>query len=439
LAVIPELAMSRRRPIAASIGLVLVSLVAALAAPRLIAARYPSCVLYCVSVTPDGGTLADFAGSGGLAVFTVMNTGTNTDTYSYDFACTGGISCDIFRTPPATLGSGQSGTFKISYTLGSANGVIKAFATGTARDSGWINVTVVPAVTITAPHLTSDTTALVYSRMPLVQARFYPNNADLDTTTLVVVVGNDTVTNLTRRNRGLVEWEMDSTRQLSSGVLKKLLVRICLTNGQCTTSTEYLKLDDSGRPWVSFQGMPVEALGRQSAAPLGPGIAVSGADVETGFGVPPYVSMGSARSTGLVYSTRTSHPRALVNTDVELTWPTGTPDQIKAVLIDGVVRRDSVVLSSPTCSANVGRRCRIALQADFAGSTFSGPTRKWMKVEVTVTSSGTPRTTTDSVEAVLVDRRTGRYGNGWAVAGVLQRVAAGNDQLIVAPNGQTTI
>jgi RHS repeat-associated protein len=325
------------------------------------------------------------------------------------------------------------------YSVGSTNGTLKLRAIGLVSDSGSVSIVVQPVVTLAVPSITSDTTALVHERMPRVQAQLYPNDANLDTTTLVVTVGSDTVTPLTRYNRGLVEWELDSLRQLTPGVLKQFTVHICLTNTVCRTATEYLKLDNSGTPFVAFQGMPLEALGRQAAAPLGPGIGVSGADVETGFAVPSYVSMGSARSTGLVYSTRTSHPRALINADVELNWPSGTPDSIKAVLIDGVVRTDSVRLSSPTCSATVGRRCRIALQADFAGSTFSTPARKWMKVEVDVWSAGSIKTTTDSVEAVLVDRRTGRYGDGWAVAGVLQLVTAGNDQLIVAPNGQTSI
>lgn len=429
--------MSRRLVLACA-GLV-VLLVGGLIAQRLVAAGRPTCINYCVAVTPDGDALTKNSGAFFLTTFTVTNTGSNTDTYEYLFSCTGGAACVVTSEPAATLASSESGVYKLAVTPAGVDFVITARAVGTASDSGYKSVSVVPVVTLTAPALTSDTTALVYSRMPLVQARFTPADSNVDTTSIVVVVGSDTVTGLTRFNQGLVEWELDSLRQLTPGVLKKFSVRACLTNGQCKTATRYLKLDDSGKPFVSFGGMPLEALGRISGAPLGPGIAVSGADVETGFAVPSFISMGSARSTGLVYSTRTSHPRALINTDVELTWPAGTPDQIKAVLLDGATRLDSVVVSSPGCSASVGRRCRIALQGDFAGTTFATPTRKWLKVEVSVTSSGTTKTATDSVEAVLVDNRTSRYGNGWAVAGVLRLVAAGDDRMIVAPNGLATI
>ncbi len=59
-----------------------------------------------------------------------------------------------------------------------------------------------PVVTLGAPALTSDTTAVVYSKMPLLQARFYTNDSTLDSTSLVVVVGSDTVTNLTAPHSG---------------------------------------------------------------------------------------------------------------------------------------------------------------------------------------------------------------------------------------------
>ncbi len=120
---------------------------------------------------------------------------------------------------------------------------------------------------------------------------------------------------------------------------------------------------------------------------------------------------------------------------IELTWPAGNADQIKAVLIDGASRLDSTIVSSPSCSASVGRRCRMALQGDFAGSTFSTASRRWLKVEVSITSSGTTKTTTDSVEVALVDRRSSSYGSGWAVSGVLRLDSAGTDMLLVGSTG----
>jgi len=59
--------------------------------------------------------------------------------------------------------------------------------------------------------------------------------------------------------------------------------------------------------------------------------------------------------------------------DLELPWPAGTPDQVKLVLIDGIVRMDSVVLTTPTCATGAVKRCRAVLQADFSASSFAAP------------------------------------------------------------------
>jgi RHS repeat-associated protein len=428
--------MSRRRFARSVVSAILV-IVAVAAARRIMAATRLPCIHYCVAVTPDGASATLDVGSEFDEVFTVTNNGDQADSYDYPLNCTGGASCTVTAWPNTDLNPSESSTLTVHVTMAGANGRITMKALGVGHDSGWKDVTVVPVVSV-MPAATQGDTALVYSRMPQIQARFFPNDTYLDTTTLVVVVGSDTVTSLTRYNRGLVEWELDSLRQLTAGVPKRTTVRICLTNGQCKTTTRYLKLDDSGKPWVSFAGMPWEAQGRVFSAPFG-AFSVSGADVDAGFSVPGYISMNTGRSAGLVYSTRQSHPRALVNADIELTWPAGTPDQIKAVLIDGTSRMDSTTVSSPSCAAAVGRRCRIALQADFGASTFTSATSKWMSVEVSVTSSGTTKTTTQQVEVVLVDRRASPYGSGWFVGGVMRLDSTGTDRILIGPTGTAAV
>ena len=140
-----------------------------------------------------------------------------------------------------------------------------------------------------------------------------------------------------------------------------------MNTGVCTTVTRWAVLENDSKPVLGFTGMPLEALGRQFAASFGPGLGVSGAEVETGFGIPSYVSLGVGRSAGLVYSTRQSYPRALVTVDLELTWPAGTPDQIKLDLWDGAAKLDSLVLASPTCATGAARRCRAAMEHVFHG------------------------------------------------------------------------
>lgn len=139
-----------------------------------------------------------------------------------------------------------------------------------------------------------------------------------------------------------------------------------------------------------------------------------------------------------MYSTRTSYPRALVNVDLELTWPTGVPSTIKLYLKDGPTLLDSLIKTTPTCFTAPVRRCRATLMADFAGSAQTTQ-RKWLQVEARVTASGVTKIGTDSVEVVIVDRRASPYGAGWWPAGILQLVAAGTDRLLIAPNGSAAI
>jgi hypothetical protein len=87
-------------------------------------------------------------------------------------------------------------------------------------------------------------------------------------------------------------------------------------------------LANDSNPVIGLTGTPLEALSAGFGAPFGPGLSVSGGEVETGFGTVPYFSRGAARSAGLVYSTRQSYPRALVPVNVELPWPSGTPTSV---------------------------------------------------------------------------------------------------------------
>ena len=395
---------------------------------------------YAVSVTPDGGWEPDRAANSGpyTATFTATNTGSNSQTFGFQCWGTGGITCSSVTPTSKRLSSGQSQSLTATYSVGASGGQIRVSAEGTSYDEGYKDVATPPNLMLVLPT-PSGSSATVHTRQPLVRATYVSTDAQIDTTSLIVRWASETVTALTRRNAQLVEWEVDTSRQLTPGVAKDLYIKICNTHGGCSEHTWSVTLDNSGAPIVSFTGMPLEALGRQFGAPFGPGLAVSGAEVETGFTVPAYFAMSAAHATGLVYSTRQSYPRALVNVDIELTWPAGTPDEIKAVLLDGGVRLDSLVVASPTCSASSGRRCRITLQGDFSGSTYSRATRKWLKVEVRVTSGGTPLTTTDSVEAVLVDRRTSPYGSGWFLSGVLRLDSAGTDMILVGPSGTAAI
>ena len=372
--------------------------------------------------------------SGHVTTFDVINNGTTS--LDLTFTCMGrvGVTCTNVNPGSATLAPSTGITVNATYSVGDSGGrlVLRAAEDGPISDTGWRNISTPPTLTLVVPALTPGKvdTAVVYSRTPLVLATYRAPDAAIDTTSLVVKLGNDTVTPLTRRNRRLVEWEIDPSRQLQPGVVTDLYVRVCHTNSGCTAITRRLRLDNSGSPIVSFSGMPLE---RSSG----------GAEVETGIATPAYYSLGVARSAGLVYSTRQSYPRALVNADIELTWPAGNPDTLSATLLDGATPLDSLRVANPVCQATSGRECRVTLQGDFSGTTFTRALRKWLIVKVRLVSAGATRTTTDSVEVVLVDRRASAYGSGWFVAGVLRLDSAvvnaeRTDRFLVGPTGAVT-
>jgi RHS repeat-associated protein len=423
------------------------------------AAQVPLCQTGCtgtysVEVTPDNLAKARLlSGSNYVDTFTVTNTGDNSDTYSFSCSATGGITCVQVNPTSATIGIHAKGVV-VTYSVSSPGGTLTLTASAHAMDTGSLIISANPTLTWVVPSR-SGTRAVVATRQPLIRALFLPNGSGIDTTKTVLVwkhgASTDTVTrfrsdslSVARQNRGLIEWEVDSTRWLTGRPDSALAkVTACALNGLCTSDSAWAVLPNDSTPILGFAGRPLEALGRQFGAPFGPGLSVSGADVETGIGIPAYVSLGAARSAGLVYSTRTSYPRALIPVDLELPWPSTAPTQIKLILFDGGVKLDSLVLGSgqTTCTSYGGavKRCRAVLQGDFSGSTYSTPTRKWLTVQAQVTSGTTTKMISDSTEIVLVDRRATPYGAGWWPSAYVKLVAAGSDRLLVGPTGTAAI
>jgi len=291
---------------------------------------------------------------------------------------------------------------------------------------------------------------VVHTRQPIIRATFTggaTSPSSLDTTQTTLTWRGETVTSLARQNRGLIEWDVDSTRWLNVGDSAQVGITVCnrIYEGgspsfnACTTATLWAVLPNDQKPVIGFTGVPLEAIARQFSAPLGPNLTVRGADIETAIAAPSYGSMDAARSAGLVYSTRQSYPRALVPVDLELPWPNGTANKVHVSLLDGITRLDSLVVVSPTCLTGAVHRCRAVLQGDFSGGSYLVPARKWLTVQVQVDSGVTTQISTDSVEVVIVDRRTTQYGSGWWPGGFTKLVPAGNDRVLVSALGTVCI
>lgn len=378
------------------------------------------------------------------AKFTIGNA-EQWDVGVFNMTCskTGAITCGTITPTSLSIPSWANDTVEVQYTTqgltsGTLTLTVSHDGVSASPRSGTMTIMGPPNLALILPILSSGSRAVVASRQPIIRALFtspYP----VDTTQTVLKWRGEVVTAKARHGRGLIEWEVDSTRWLGVGDSALVEVTACATGSGCRTVTRWAVLPNDTKPILGFTAIPLGAHAGGFSAPFGPGLSVAGAELQTGLSIPGYQSMGAGRTTGLAYSTRQSYPRAVVPVDLELTWPAGLPTQVKLRLWDGVTKLDSIVLASPSCATGATRRCRAVLQADFAGATFPTPTRKYLKVEALVTSGATTVSNTDSVEIVLVDRRTTPYGSGWWPAGVSQLVAAGADRLLIDPTGTVMI
>ena len=441
-----------RRPL----PLAVVLLVIALVPITPVHAQFGAMMANGVVVTPDGGSKLPVApGTTGLSeVFTVQNTSSSSDTYEMICSTDGPVTCGNIQVngnnvEMVAIGAHQSKQVTVFYDVGSTGlGTLTLTASGVTSDDGYRTIKVAGAPTITIQVPDTGSRATVHNRQPVIRAFLTPTHDAIDTTETRLVWRGDTIA-AARHNRRLIEWEVDSTRWLRTGLpgfsgtdSAQVVVMTCGTVGFCDTATRWIVLPNDSLPILGFTGMPLGTLNGGFSAGFGPGLSVVGAEIETGFSTPAFFSMGVARSTGLVYSTRQSYPRALVHVDLDLPFPATSASSVKLVLLDGAIKLDSLVLASPNTACLTGsvRRCRATLQGEFtSGGGTPSITRKWLKVEATTVVSGISRSTTDSVEAVIVDRRGSMYGSGWWPSAMSKLVAAGNDRVLVGPTGTAII
>ncbi len=429
----------------------------------------------CGAATPAAGQISPMSACGGLDItttpagvtkvqnsgpynqsFTVTNCGSTTIT-GITLACDylAPVSCgSASPSSRASLAPNASFSVTLSYYV-SQPGIGQAYLRATWGDlgsaTGTLGVTVYgpPSITLTPNSTGPSSRAVVHNRMPILRALITPQNSAIDSTKTVLTWGNDTVTRwrsdsltVARWNRGVVEWAVDSVRGLNTTAGDSALITVtaCSVASLCTTVTRWAVLPNDSFPVLGLTGTPVGTLGSGFAAPFGPGLAVSGAELESGVSTVPYISMNAARSLSLVYSTRQSYPRAIVPVDLEFRAPAvGNPDSLVVWLYDASTKIDSLKASSPTCATGASRRCRVVLQGDFSSFTFPTPTRKWLRVQADVKANGAWKSSLDSVEAVVVDRRTTMYGSGWWPSVASKLVAAGNDRVLVGASGAATV
>ncbi len=292
-----------------------------------------------------------------------------------------------------------------------------------------------PIVTVVTPGTAVNT------RTPLTRVTYQPGGTGSydPIGTVSITWGGVDITSLGRRNSRLFEWEVNGgAHELSPGAGKALVAVVCNLRQNCTTQSVTVTLAASPVSILSVTEMPLEALGRRNVVPMGGGFAIDGTEFVTSVATPPWYSWDTPRSAGLTYSSRQSYPRAVVTATLE--FPGSLPSSLTVSLYDGTVLKSSWSQSSPPCITGTHtQRCRIALRADYLTGTGAQVARKWLRIQAQATIGGQVYTSTDSVEAVIVDRRTTPYGSGWWPSGVMRTVTSGNDVILVAADGSATI
>ena len=217
---------------------------------------------YTVSVTPDDGSVEVPIGSTFRRVFfTVQNTGSVTDTWT--LGCSGGSGVSCYNVSPAsvTLDPSETASASLRYDVGSSPGVTSVSLIAASdlhdlsNDTGTFSVSVVdpPTVTLVVPG--SGARTVVHNRQPVIRATFLPTLTAVDTTRTVLTFRGDTVSVLARHNRDLIEWEVDSTRWLRTGLAgfsgvdsAKISLQVCSTTPGCTTVTRWVVLPADSTP-----------------------------------------------------------------------------------------------------------------------------------------------------------------------------------------------
>jgi RHS repeat-associated protein len=367
------------------------------------------------------------------------------------FTCSavGSVSC-VNVSPASYIFDWESQTtqVQVAYNTGAVGtGTITLTAThGAFVRTADFNVNVVtptaPTSVIEVAAEIAGTRTVVHRRQPVIRAVINPSTFAIDSGATRLYWRGEDVTSLARFNTRMIEWEVDSLHRLGIGDSALIAVQACDVYSTCSTNTRWAVLLNDGNPVLGFSGTPLGVPSGRFSAPFGPGISVTGLEVETGFSTIPYYSMEQARSTGLVYSTRQAYPRVLVPVDLELPWPTVTPGSIEVRLKDNDLEMDNLIVNNGPCLSGAVRTCRVVLKADYSATTFPTPVRKWLRVEVRVLRGTNPDTlaiSVDSTEVAIVDRRTTPFGAGWWPSAGTQLVDLGDDRMLVAANGDATI
>jgi RHS repeat-associated protein len=402
-----------------------------------------------VAVTPDGGaTLPQVEGTAGFSqLYTVTNTGSVSDTYT--FTCAGGqyVRC----TPPAnvTVGAGLSAGVTVSYgTLGApGTGALTLRATSTssgpagpyANDTGWVNLAIVPFTV----SMTPDAIPLRVNPTSSNSQAFTIQHAGSASATYAFTVSctGAGVSGCTTPAQVPLSPGASTTVSVSysSGALGTT-GRVRLTASQTTNPG----IQDSGWADVTVgtdhylavnvdQVTPTTATERGAcvAVSAGTGAAYECGDLRLTYGLPAIKTLNKARAPILLYNTQVAHPYPVIAANATLASTAPAPDSVVAVLFTcpptGCVQRGQGRWT--TTGWVPGRTYRLAVGFDALAAGL-GTGIYAFNLQVTAWYGLTANPVTVAGRFIVVDRSASPFGSGWWLAGYERLYAVGADTML---------
>jgi RHS repeat-associated protein len=407
------------------------------AQPQVCTINPPTCPppTYGVVVNPKGTSVSQQANSTGhTGSFTVKNTGSTSNSYSFTCTSTGPVACTSVSPTSATLGAGsQSGVTVIYSVAAPGSGTLKLSASGAnASDNGSYNVTVATFQVAVAPDGAT-------AQQRLANTTGYSETFTVQNTG----TGQDTYT-FTCAGAGQVTCTGVNPSTVSLTASASTTVTASYSVGFYGTGT--LKLTASGiasdTGWYTvpvYGGPPVvdstpylfvkQDYSRCAQACFA---------VTHSYATVPYFSLNAPRNVSLVYNSDRANPRPFVRVNVtpSPTYP-GTPAEYRLqVQVGGVtvtfVNGDSILRFTYPGNA----AARLGGQFDASGyATGVYP--------MTITASALYGTNlfahTINTKLVVVNEATNSVARGWVI-GAVQRLypQADGSALITEGDGSAT-
>lgn len=403
-------------------------------------------VSYGVAVTPDvGAAPTRTANTGGHSqTFTVTNTGSAANTFSFSCSGVGGVMCGTVPGAVSPAANGGQVMVNMPYSVGPpGTGTLTLTASGTnASDPGSYSVPIVSygvAVTPDGPLVTPQAQSAAF------QAFTVENMGSVGVTYNLTV----TCTGAASACNGPASVTVQPSTSGSATVTYQ-------AGSAGTTGRVRLLAVQSGEPTVTDSGW-VDVAVAGAATPIvdvasvnpssfverelcltiaaGAGAASECGDLRLVHALPTTRTLNKPRMPTLLYNTAFAHPYPLVAANVTL--PNGTiPDSVVATLRFGTVVKARGAWLGSSWSAGTTRRIVVG----YDGLADATGIYAYSLEVVNHYPAGVTRIATVTDELAVVNRKDSPFGAGWWLAGLEEfRWLPDGRRLVVGGDGTVRV